>query len=61
MRGYLVEGRAEGLVVEKYFLHAQGHALVEEEDVGLEIVLKATEVNVCASARADAVVADEKL
>ncbi len=44
MRGYLVEGRAEGLVVEKYFLHAQGHALVEEEDVGLEIVLKATEV-----------------
>ena len=56
----VVEDDAFGFVVEVDFFEAQSHVAVVEEDVGLEVVFKATEVDVGRAAGAKRIVADEQ-
>lgn len=48
------------LVVEEHLLHAQRHRAVVEEDVRLEIVLEATEIDIGRTAGAERIIADEE-
>ena len=44
------------LIVEEHFFHAQGHRLVVEENVGLEVIVERAEVDVGRAARGETVV-----
>ena len=56
----VVEDDAFGFVVEVDFFEAQSHVAIVEEDVGLEVVFKTTEVDVGRAAGAKRIVADEQ-
>ena len=56
-----MQRRAHRLVVEEHLLHAQCRSLVVDEDVGFEIVLEGTEVDIRGAAGRQRVVAHNQL
>lgn len=57
----LVQGTAMGKVAKEQMLHAERHLGVVDEEIGLAIVLKTTEIDIGGATGADHIVDDEQL